>query len=50
MEATECVQLIELQRSILERIALGKPRRGTLEDLCRLVEGVVPGSLASVML
>lgn len=50
MEPAECVQLIELQRSILERIALGKPRCGTLEELCRLIEGVVPGALATVML
>ncbi len=42
--------ILQLQADVLERIAVGAGLRETLAVACRLVEGMVPGSICSIML
>jgi len=39
-----------LQRTVLEKVAVGSPLSGTLNTLCSMVEHMVPGSIVSVLL
>ena len=41
--------VLSLQRLVLEDIAAGRPGTETLDRICKLVEEIVPGGLASVM-
>jgi len=43
-------ELLTLQRSILQSIATAEDLRNILEDLCRMVENIVPDSVSSIML
>uniref|UniRef100_A0A8J4HAR0 Diguanylate cyclase DosC n=1 Tax=Acidicaldus sp. TaxID=1872105 RepID=A0A8J4HAR0_9PROT len=42
--------ILDLYSAVLEAVVAGSPPRETIERLCRLQEGLVPGTLASVML
>lgn len=48
-ETTVPATLIELERTVLEAMARGERQGVVLERLCRLVEHIVPDSMASVM-
>ena len=43
-------EVLQFQARVLEKIALGAGLKETLDELCRLVEGMVPGSICSTML
>jgi diguanylate cyclase (GGDEF)-like protein/PAS domain S-box-containing protein len=42
--------ILDLYNAVLEAVVAGSPPRETIERLCRLQEGLVPGTLASVMM
>jgi len=42
--------LLSGEKRILEKVAKGEPLRQVLDDLCRLVEELAPGVLASILL
>lgn len=46
----QLAEVVELQRSVLESIAKGRPCATILDNLCHLIERIVPHSLASVTL
>ncbi|PLY12779.1 MAG: hypothetical protein C0631_16095 [Sedimenticola sp.] len=42
--------LLELQRDIMESIVLGSPAQYLFENICLLIERIVPGSVVTIML
>ena len=48
--ADQVGQILEMQRSVLEFVALGKDPQKTLDYLCKTAELLLPGSVASIML
>lgn len=50
IEMEEYGELLELQNSILEKVAGDAEQQDVLDKLCRLQEKMVPGSLASIMM
>ena len=50
LDARQLSQLLDLQQTILESITLGKGFSALLQALCRMIEAMIPQSLASIML
>ncbi len=50
LNSAQLSQLLDLQQTLLESIALGKGFSELLDDLCKMIEVMIPDSLASVML
>ena len=50
VESRQLSRLLEMQQKILESIASGQSRRQILDDLCLMIEALVPEALTSVML
>ncbi|RMG52441.1 MAG: GAF domain-containing protein, partial [Gammaproteobacteria bacterium] len=48
--AGQLEELLALQRSVLQQLASGADLDTILDELCRMVEGLVPGTVASIML
>lgn len=49
VDTTQLEQLLQLQRDVLEMVAVGKPTDHILSALCTLAEAMVPNSVASIM-
>lgn len=49
LDSKQSAKLLELQRSIMEKVALGEDPHLTLDALCHSVEAMIEGAVASVM-